>query len=80
MLTHLMAAAGVLGLLTVVPGPDMAVVTRRALPAGSGDALRTVGGIATGLLLRGAPTVAGLAAVPAARARTAFAVLLLVEP
>lgn len=41
MLTHFMAALGVLGLLTVVPGPDMAVVTRRALAAGPGDALWT---------------------------------------
>ncbi|POX63192.1 threonine transporter RhtB [Streptomyces sp. Ru62] len=66
MLTHFMAAIGVLGLLTVVPGPDMAVVTRRALVAGPGDGLRTVGGIVTGLLLWGASTVAGLAAVLAA--------------
>ncbi|ELS58573.1 LysE family translocator [Streptomyces viridochromogenes] len=63
MLTHLLAALGVLGLLTLVPGPDLAVVTRRALVAGPGDALRTVGGIATGLLLWGALTAAGLAAV-----------------
>ncbi|MFF3337091.1 LysE family translocator [Streptomyces sp. NPDC002888] len=63
MLTHFVAATGVLGLLTVVPGPDMAVVTRRALVAGPGDALRTVGGIATGLVIWGALTVAGLAAV-----------------
>ncbi|MGW3513501.1 LysE family translocator [Streptomyces sp. NPDC000994] len=66
MLTHFAAALGVLGLLTVVPGPDMAVVTRRALVAGPGDALRTVGGIVTGLLLWGALSVAGLAAVLAA--------------
>ncbi|MEU2283355.1 LysE family translocator [Streptomyces sp. NPDC013178] len=66
MLTHFVAAIGVLGLLTIVPGPDMAVVTRRALVAGPGDGLRTVGGIATGLLLWGALTVAGLAAVLAA--------------
>ncbi|MGW5463193.1 LysE family translocator [Streptomyces sp. NPDC003996] len=66
MLTHLAAAIGVLGLLTLVPGPDMAVVTRRALVAGSADALRTVAGIATGLLLWGALTVAGLAAALAA--------------
>ncbi|MFE9174445.1 LysE family translocator [Streptomyces kebangsaanensis] len=66
MLTHLAAALGVLGLLTVVPGPDMAVVTRRALLAGPGDALRTVSGIATGLLIWGVLTVAGLAAVLAA--------------
>ncbi|WAZ26025.1 LysE family translocator [Streptomyces cinnabarinus] len=66
MLTHLAAALGVLGLLTVVPGPDMAVVTRRALLAGPEDALRTVGGIASGLLVWGALAVAGLAAVLAA--------------
>ncbi|MEU7380654.1 LysE family translocator [Streptomyces sp. NPDC042207] len=66
MLTHLAAASLVLGLLTVVPGPDMAVVTRRALVAGTGDALRTVGGIVTGLLLWGALSVAGLAALLAA--------------
>ncbi|MFF7901721.1 LysE family translocator [Streptomyces sp. NPDC088817] len=66
MLTHLAAALGVLGLLTVVPGPDMAVVTRHALVGGTGDALRTVGGIATGLLLWGALSVGGLAAVLAA--------------
>ncbi|WP_405738396.1 LysE family translocator [Streptomyces sp. NBC_00028] len=66
MLTHWAAAAAVLGLLTVVPGPDMAVVTRRALAAGPGDALRTAGGIATGLLTWGALTAAGLATVLAA--------------
>ena len=77
MLTHLLAALGVLGLLTIVPGPDMAVVTRRALDAGPGDALRTVGGIATGLLLWGALTVAGLAAVLAASPAAYLAVKLL---
>ncbi|KUM97335.1 threonine transporter RhtB [Streptomyces cellostaticus] len=66
MLPHFVAALGVLGLLTIVPGPDMAVVTRRVLVAGAGDALRTVGGIATGLLLWGVLTVAGLAALLAA--------------
>ncbi|MFF9559652.1 LysE family translocator [Streptomyces albus] len=63
MLTHFAAAAGVLGLLTVTPGPDMAVVTRRALAAGPGDALRTSGGVALGLLVWGALAAAGLAAV-----------------
>lgn len=66
MLTHWAAALGVLAVLTVVPGPDMAVVTRRAVLVGPGDALRTVAGIATGLLVWGALTVAGLAAVLAA--------------
>ncbi|MET7931465.1 LysE family translocator [Streptomyces sp. NPDC005349] len=64
MLTRVAAAVGVLGLLTVVPGPDMAVVTRRALSAGLADALRTVGGIASGLLGWGALTMAGLVASP----------------
>lgn len=77
MLTHLVAATGVLGMLTVVPGPDMAVVTRRALAAGPGDGLRTVGGIVTGLLLWGAPTAAGLAAVLAASPAAYLAVKLL---
>ncbi|MER7694484.1 LysE family translocator [Streptomyces sp. NPDC097610] len=77
MLTHFVAAIGVLGLLTIVPGPDMAVVTRRALVAGSRDALRTVGGIATGLLVWGALTVAGLAAVLAAVPTAYLAVRLL---
>ncbi|MFJ3805902.1 LysE family translocator [Streptomyces sp. NPDC090073] len=66
MLTRLLAATGALALLTVVPGPDLAVVTRRALVAGPRDALRTVAGIATGLLVWGALAVAGLAAVLAA--------------
>ncbi|MGW4386802.1 LysE family translocator [Streptomyces sp. NPDC004685] len=77
MLTHFTAALGVLGLLTVVPGPDMAVVTRRALLAGPADAVRTVGGIATGLLVWGALTMAGLAAVLAASPSTYLTVKLL---
>ncbi|MFC9913278.1 LysE family translocator [Streptomyces sp. NPDC127197] len=77
MLTHFVAAIGVLGLLTIVPGPDMAVVTRRALVAGPGDGLRTVGGIVTGLLLWGALTVSGLAAVLAASPAAYSAVKLL---
>lgn len=77
MLTHLATAVGVLGVLTLVPGPDLAVVTRRALVAGAGDALRTVGGIVTGLLLWGALAVAGLAAVLAASPAAYLAVKLL---
>ncbi|GAB7110951.1 LysE family translocator [Streptomyces phaeofaciens JCM 4814] len=77
MLTHFVVAFGVLGLLTIAPGPDMAVVTGRALAAGAGDALRTVGGIATGLLLWGALTVAGLTAVLAASPAAHLSVKLL---
>lgn len=76
MLVQLLAAAGVLAVLTMVPGPDTAVVTRRAAACGWRDGLRTVGGISAGLLARGVLTVAGPAAVLAASA-TAYTV---VEP
>ncbi|MFF6772987.1 LysE family translocator [Streptomyces sp. NPDC012637] len=74
MVYEFLAAAGVLALLTMVPGPDMAVVTRRAVAAGRGDGLRTVAGITTGLLVWGVLSVAGLAAVLAASA-TAYTVV-----
>ncbi|MET8506243.1 LysE family translocator [Streptomyces sp. NPDC004787] len=69
-----LAAAGVLALLTMVPGPDMAVVTRRAVAAGRRDGLLTVAGITSGLLVWGVLSVAGLAAVLAASA-TAYTVV-----
>ncbi|MEU9301293.1 LysE family translocator [Streptomyces sp. NPDC048269] len=75
-LTPLLGATGVLALLTLVPGPDMAVVTRRAVTRGRADGLRTVAGIAVGLLLWGALTVAGLAALLAASAQVYLAVKL----
>ncbi|MER6770138.1 LysE family translocator [Streptomyces bacillaris] len=74
MFTRLLVATGVLAVLTMVPGPDMAVVTKRALVAGWQDGLRTVGGITAGLLAWGALTVVGLAAVLAASA-TAYTVV-----
>ncbi|MGW5231518.1 LysE family translocator [Streptomyces nodosus] len=77
MLIQFLAAAGVLAVLTVVPGPDMAVVTRRAVSSGWRDGLRTVGGITAGLLVWGVLAVAGLAAVLAASA-TAYTVVKLV--
>lgn len=52
----------------------MAVVTKRAIASGRQDGLRTVGGITAGLLIWGALTVAGLAAVLAASA-TAYTVV-----
>jgi len=73
-LPSLVAAVGVLALLTVAPGPDMAVVTRTALVSGRGAGLRAGAGIVTGLLLWGALTVVGLSAVLAA-SPTAYAVL-----
>ncbi|MFJ6938717.1 LysE family translocator [Streptomyces sp. NPDC101132] len=74
---QLLVAAGVLALLTVVPGPDLALVTRQAVGSGPGDALRTVGGVAAGLLVWGALTVAGLAALLAASAGAALVVRVL---
>ncbi|OKK08825.1 LysE family translocator [Streptomyces sp. CB02400] len=74
MFVQLLAAMGVLAVLTVVPGPDMAVVTKRAVSSGRQDGLRTVGGITAGLLIWGALTVVGLAAVLAASA-TAYTVV-----
>lgn len=65
-----------LALLTVLPGPDMAVVTRVALADGRAGAVRAVLGIVSGLLVWGLLTVAGLAALLAASA-TAYTVVLL---
>ncbi|WP_409474614.1 LysE family translocator [Streptomyces sp. HC307] len=74
MFVQLFAATGVLAVLTMVPGPDMAVVTKRAIASGWQDGLRTVGGITAGLLIWGVLTVVGLAAVLAASA-TAYTVV-----
>ncbi|PPS88846.1 LysE family translocator [Streptomyces sp. MH60] len=74
MLIQFVTATGVLAVLTMVPGPDMAVVTKRAVSAGWRDGLRTVGGITAGLLVWGVLTVAGLAAVLSASA-TAYTVV-----
>lgn len=68
MLIQFVTAAGVLAGLTMVPGPDMAVVTKRAVASGRQDGLRTMAGITTGLLVWGVLAVAGLAAVLAASA------------
>ncbi|MHA6802900.1 LysE family translocator [Salinifilum ghardaiensis] len=74
MLVQFLAAVGVLAVLTVVPGPDMALVTKRAVGSSWQDGLRTVGGITAGLLGWGVLSVVGLAAVLAASA-AAFTVV-----
>ncbi|GAA2598326.1 LysE family translocator [Streptomyces roseoviolaceus] len=76
MFVQLLAAVGVLAVLTMVPGPDMAIVTKRAVACGWRDGLRTVGGITAGLLVWGVLTVVGLAAVLAASATAYTAVKL----
>ena len=74
MTSSLLAAVAALAVLTVLPGPDVAVVTRVALGQGGRAALRTALGIVCGLLVWGALTAAGLAAVLAASA-AAYAVV-----
>ncbi|MFC9557457.1 LysE family translocator [Rhodococcus sp. NPDC056960] len=68
MIGLVVTAVAVLGLLTVMPGPDMAVVTRAGLSGGRGAALRATFGVVAGLLVWGALTVVGLGAVLAASA------------
>ena len=75
--SSLLAAVLVLALLTVVPGPDVAVVTRVALGSGRLAAARTAAGVAAGCLVWGVLTAAGLAAILAASAH-AYAVVKLV--
>ncbi|MGC0367000.1 threonine/homoserine/homoserine lactone efflux protein [Rhodococcus sp. 27YEA15] len=68
MLTALLAATAVLALLTLVPGPDMAVVTQAALGSGRSAGFRVASGIVSGLLVWGLLTVLGLSAILAASA------------
>jgi threonine/homoserine/homoserine lactone efflux protein len=70
----MLAALGVLVVLTILPGPDMAVMTKVAIADGRGAASRTALGIVTGLAVWGVLTAAGLAAVLAASAK-AYAVV-----
>lgn len=73
-LLHLLAATGVLAALTLLPGPDMAVVTRRTIAAGRRDGVLTGLGVVGGLLVWGVLTALGLAALLAA-SPTAYLVL-----
>ncbi len=77
MLMQMVTAGGVLALLTLAPGPDMAVVTRRAIASGRAEGLRTASGTVVGLMVWGVLTVAGIATVLAASARAYLVVKLL---
>ncbi len=55
-------------LVTVIPGADMALVTRQVLVGGTGLAQRTVFGNLTGLLVHGVALAAGLSALLVASA------------
>jgi threonine/homoserine/homoserine lactone efflux protein len=57
---------GVVALLTITPGLDMALVSQSALSGGRGAALATTAGIVCGLLAWGCASAIGVAAVLAA--------------
>jgi threonine/homoserine/homoserine lactone efflux protein len=66
--SRLIAFIGVAALLTVAPGPDMALVLRNALRGGRPTILPTALGICTGLIVWGAASSLGVAALLAASA------------
>jgi len=71
---QLLAFAGVALVVSVSPGPDMALVLRNTLRGGRAAGFRTVMGIALGLLVWATLSALGIAAVLAASA-TVFTVL-----
>lgn len=71
---QLLAFLGVAAVLIVTPGPDMALVLRNTLRGGRPAGLRTVAGIAVGLLGWATASALGVAAVLAASA-TVFTAL-----
>ncbi|MHA4854229.1 LysE family translocator [Rhodococcus sp. MSC1_016] len=77
MVSALLTATAVLALLTLVPGPDMAVVTQATVSGTRTAGLKVAVGVGAGLLVWGALTVAGLSALLAASAEAYTAVKLL---
>jgi threonine/homoserine/homoserine lactone efflux protein len=71
---QVLAFIGVAVVLTLTPGPDMALVLRNTIRGGRPDGLLTVAGIAVGLVVWATASAAGVAAVLAASA-TVFTVL-----
>jgi threonine/homoserine/homoserine lactone efflux protein len=71
---QLLAFAGVALVVSVSPGPDMALVLRNTLRGGRAAGFRTVAGIAVGLLVWATLSALGIAAVLAA-STTVFTVL-----
>jgi threonine/homoserine/homoserine lactone efflux protein len=65
---QLVAFVGVAVVLTLTPGPDMALVLRNTVRGGRSSGFRTVAGIAVGLVLWASATALGIAAVLAASA------------
>ena len=71
---QLLAFAGVALVISISPGPDMALVLRNTLRGGRSAGFRTVGGISLGLLVWATMSALGVAAVLAASS-TVFTVL-----
>jgi threonine/homoserine/homoserine lactone efflux protein len=71
---QLLAFVGVAVVLTLTPGPDMALVLRNTVRSGRSSGFRTVAGIAVGLAVWATATALGVAAVLAASA-TVFTAL-----
>jgi threonine/homoserine/homoserine lactone efflux protein len=71
---RLLAFAVVATLLTVTPGPDMALITRNTLASGTRAGLSTSAGVLLGLVVWAALSAGGIAAVLATSA-VAFTVL-----
>ena len=71
---QLLAFAGVALVVSISPGPDMALVLRNTVRGGRSAGFRTVAGIAVGLLVWATLSALGIAAVLAASA-TVFMVL-----
>jgi threonine/homoserine/homoserine lactone efflux protein len=74
---QLLAFVAVALVITLTPGPDMALVLRNTVRGGRSAGLETVAGIAVGLVLWAGATAAGLAALIAASS-TVFTALKLV--
>jgi len=71
---QLLAFAGVALVISISPGPDMALVLRNTVRGGRAAGFRTVGGIAVGLFVWATMSALGIAAVLAASA-TVFTLL-----
>jgi threonine/homoserine/homoserine lactone efflux protein len=71
---QILAFLGVALIVTITPGPDMALVTKHALASGRPAAYRATFGITTGLVTWAFLSAAGLAAILTASA-TAFTIL-----
>lgn len=75
--SQLIAFVGVAIVISITPGPDMALVMRNCITGGRSAGYRTIAGIGVGLVGWGTAAAAGVAAVLAASA-TVFTALKLV--